>query len=141
MVLIIKNGVDGEFVVGAKEGVDAERVEGGVVAKDFEVFAFSTVYFDDADCGGADDGAAACFLLGASYGEKEQWDSEEQEVGFLFHGLWCWGYNDLRRSSSATSSWMSTSRGLEPLEGPTMPAASSWSMMRPARLYPSWSLR
>ena len=30
--------------------------------------------------------------------------------------------------------WQSTSRALLPLAGPTMPAFSNWSMMRPARL-------
>ena len=34
------------------------------------------------------------------------------------------------------SSVMSTSRGLEPCASPTMPAICSWSISRPARLYP-----
>ena len=39
------------------------------------------------------------------------------------------------------SSMQSTSRALLPFAGPTMPARSNWSIMRPARLYPIENLR
>ena len=35
----------------------------------------------------------------------------------------------------------STCRALLPSNGPTIPAASNWSIKRPALLYPSFSLR
>ena len=40
------------------------------------------------------------------------------------------------RFSRLFSSARSTSRGLLPCAAPTMPAFSSWSIKRPARLYP-----
>ena len=43
--------------------------------------------------------------------------------------------------SNSYSVGTSTCRGLEPLIGPTMPAASSWSTIRPARLNPISNLR
>src|SRR6266545_7909455 len=54
-------------------------------------------------------------------------------------------YVDSRpRSCCSSSTVISTSRGLEPSEGPTTPRSSSWSMIRLAREKPTfifdWSM-
>src|SRR5688572_30063851 len=48
---------------------------------------------------------------------------------------------EARISSRLMGSFTSTSRALLPSKGPMILAASSWSMILPARLYPSFSFR
>jgi len=46
-----------------------------------------------------------------------------------------------KNRSNSTSSYIKTSLGLLPSAGPTIPKDSNWSIIRPARLYPSFNLR
>lgn len=69
-ILIVIDGVDGEFVVGAEEGVDFEGVEGCVIAEELQILAVATFDFDDTHFGGVEHSAtASLFLRAAPYEE------------------------------------------------------------------------